>query len=163
MPCFRFTGRGVQNESLYEYYACGNYAYLVYNGVGLSLIVDDVNIGGAGYQYRVGTGQVSIVADSTPVNGYISSGDCSLCSPVNTRYDCLNGKCLEYRVYNTPGLFATLVDCEAACGSTGDNNCQAPNICVPPDYCPPGMVCLPTAEFSQIDGLATALNNSACS
>ena len=43
------------------------------------------------------------------------------------------------------------------------NNCSPPNICVPPDYRPPGMVCLSAEEFSQIEGLTAALNNSACS
>lgn len=162
MPCFRFTGRGVNNDSWYEYYACGNNASLAFNGSGLSLIVDGSNIAGIGYEYRNGTGQVSIVADSLPASVFISSGNCSGCRSINKRYDCVNGKCFEQTVYNSPGLFASLIDCEAACGTASNNICKPPNICVSPDYCPPGMVCLPTEKYSLIEGLAIAVEKSAC-
>jgi hypothetical protein len=163
MPCFRFTGQGVSNDSWYEYYGCGNTASLVFNGRGLNLIVDGVNIAGAGYEYRNGTGQVSEVANSRVTSGYLSSGNCSGCVSPDKKYDCLNGKCFEHTVYNSPGLFATLVDCEAACGSNSEDKCQAPNICVSPDYCPPGMVCLTLGELSTIDGLSSELKLKNCS
>lgn len=72
-------------------------------------------------------------------------------------YNCVNGNCVE----SSNGIYATLEECQASC--SGGTGCAAPNICVPPDYCPPGMRCLPDGEFSQIEGLSAALNNSACS
>jgi hypothetical protein len=65
-------------------------------------------------------------------------------------YNCLNGNCVE----SSNGIYATLDDCEAACGGSA-NPC-------PPDYCPPGMKCIPDEDYSIIDGLATALESSAC-
>jgi len=74
-------------------------------------------------------------------------------------HDIVNGMCVVSTRYNTPGVYASLAQCESARESI---KCQAPNICVPPDYCPPGMVCLPVGEFSTIEGQAIALENSAC-
>jgi hypothetical protein len=163
MPCFRFSGQCVRNDNWYEYYACGNNASFAFNGSGFSLIVDGVDIAGSGYYYRDGTTQISIVANLTPTSGYISSGSCSGCRTVAKRYDCLNGGCIQHTVYNSPGLFTTLAECQAACGSASNNNCKPPNICVSPDYCPPSMVCLTLAELSTIDGLSGELKSKNCS
>jgi hypothetical protein len=65
-------------------------------------------------------------------------------------YNCLNGNCVE----SSNGIYATLADCEAACGGSVNP--------WPPDYCPPGMKCIPEEEYSIIEGLAIALENSAC-
>jgi hypothetical protein len=64
----------------------------------------------------------------------------------NTLYNCINGKC----VGSTTGIYASLEECQQNCGGGGGN------------ICPPGMVCIPAGEFSQIEGLAVALKNSAC-
>ncbi|MBS9394627.1 MAG: hypothetical protein HEQ29_16300 [Dolichospermum sp. LBC05a] len=61
----------------------------------------------------------------------------------------MNGECYDSALYNTPGSFATLADCNAACGGGGEN-------------CPPGMICLDAAEFSQIEELSAALKDSVC-
>jgi hypothetical protein len=92
----------------------------------------------------------------------LPNSECPNCFPSVEKYDCLNGVCIQQTAYNSPGLFATLAECETACGSASNNNCKPPNICVPPDYCPPGMVCLPDEEFSRIESLGVALKNSAC-
>ena len=94
----------------------------------------------------------------TPVSG---PDECNSPETV-VRYDCINGFCVKNNTYNTLGVYSTLEQCQKNCSSNASNSCQAPNICVPPDYCPPGMVCLPTGEFSQIEGLGVALNNGVC-
>lgn len=40
-----------------------------------------------------------------------TSSDCP-----ETLFDCINGNCIASTTYNTPGIFATLADCQAACG-----------------------------------------------
>jgi hypothetical protein len=89
----------------------------------------------------------------------IEAYNCDGPSPT-ARYDFINGNCTLNTLYNTPGKYSLLSDCEA---SIVDNSCKSPNICVPPDYCPPGMVCLPSSEFSQISALSSSLENENCS
>jgi hypothetical protein len=93
----------------------------------------------------------------------LPNSECPNCFPSVKKYDCLNGGCIQHTVYNSPGLFTTLAECQAACGSASNNNCKPPNICVSPDYCPPGMVCLTLAELSTIDGLSSELKSKNCS
>jgi hypothetical protein len=125
------------------------------NGANLIAVTNNVEtvVNGSGWVYW-GTLEHGRGIEQLP------NSECSDCSSSIKTYDCLNGACVESADYDTPGLFNSLADCEAACGS--GTGCAAPNICVPPDYCPPGMVCLPAGEFSQIEGLGVALNNSAC-
>lgn len=124
------------------------------NGANLIAVTNNVEtvVNGGGWIYW-DTPQDSRGIEQLP------NSECSNCGPSIKTYDCLNGACVESVVHDTPGLFNSLADCEAACGGTG---CAAPKICVPPDYCPPGMICLPDVEFLQIEGLGVALNDSAC-
>lgn len=34
------------------------------------------------------------------------------------KYDCVNGQCVKKTVYNTPGIFSKLEDCESVCGNS---------------------------------------------
>jgi hypothetical protein len=74
-------------------------------------------------------------------------GECN--SPdIILRYDCINGACVSSSTFSTAGIYSTLKACQDNCGG---------------NICPPGMVCLPVGKISKIEGLAIALNNSACS
>jgi hypothetical protein len=88
----------------------------------------------------------------------IESYNCDEPSPP-ARYDLINGNCTLNTLYNTPGKYESLSDCQASV----DSICKSPNICVPEDNCPPGMVCLSSSEFSAISGLASSLENEICS
>jgi hypothetical protein len=161
MPyCLRgqqLTGRG--NTKAAFFYFSGNTRPIVTYTSSQA----DINYWGMTYYhigYNIGdtSGPAMASYDISLVSG---PGECN--SPeIITRYDCLNGVCVKSSAYVTQGVYASLSDCENNCSSNASNRCQAPNICVPPDYCPPGMVCLPVGEFSTIEGLATALENSAC-
>lgn len=78
--------------------------------------------------------------------GFYGAPEYYLKNCVEEPYDCLNGICVKKDVYNTPGIFASLADCQAICTSNG---------CLPPDpnYCPPGKVCIKDVEWSQIEQL----------
>ena len=113
--------------------------------------------------YFCSNGQKAIkIFDGSSQTGYSCylPGSLTITRLATPTYDRVNNACVLSTRYNTPGVYASLEQCESASGPT---NCQAPKICVPSDYCPPGMVCLPFGEFSQIEGLAATLNNSACS
>ena len=102
------------------------------------------------------------VSSQSELNSLVSGtsqygSSCTNCFTTSRLYNCFNGNCVE----SSTGIYATIEECKAVCGN--GKGCVAPNICVPPDYCPPGMVCLPVSEFSTIEGLATALKDSACS
>lgn len=92
------------------------------------------------------------------------SGNCDACAtlpPTEKNYDCINGICYDKDQYGTPGIYSTLEECQAHCG-TSTNSCEPPNICVSPDYCPPGMVCIPSSEWGQIEGLSSSIKDGAC-
>lgn len=100
--------------------------------------------------YYPGTGVILVITTYPLAAQYCPnprggrSGNCDLClfAPVN--YDCINGACLPKTTYNTPGLYASLSDCEVACGT----GCSG--------------VCLSNAEWAQIQGLANQLKNKSC-
>lgn len=48
-------------------------------------------------------------------------------------YDCVNGQCVLSTVYNTPGLYKSLAECEAECGGETCNG-----------------ICIESQEYSQI-------------
>lgn len=74
---------------------------------------------------------------------------------LNTPQDCLNGSCVPATQYNTPGVFASLAECQAICTSNG---CQPPG----PNYCPPGKVCLEGSDWAQIEQLSSQLRSKDC-
>jgi hypothetical protein len=78
------------------------------------------------------------------------------CWEYSIKYDCLNGNCVDSDVYKTPGNYATLVEYQANCGSSNNNNnsCNPPFQCIDPtNFCPPDKICVPQDEWSQILGL----------
>lgn len=66
------------------------------------------------------------------------------------RYDCINGSCLTSSQYKTPGIFESLADCQANCGSNS------------PNTCPPGKVCLEQSEYSDILNKINTLSGLIC-
>lgn len=91
---------------------------------------------------------------------YIATVVSAVFTPDVVRYDCINGQCVSSSTYNTSGVYATLTECQANCGS--GSRCNPPNICAPPDYCPLGMVCIPSEEWNQIEPLSSAVKGKAC-
>lgn len=71
------------------------------------------------------------------------------------KFDCINGSCIKANIYNTPGQYATLQECQNNCSSgSNSNSCNPPFQCIDPtNFCPPGKVCLEQNEWTQITGL----------
>lgn len=63
----------------------------------------------------------------------------------DTAYDCINGACTKKNIYNTPGLYPSLSDCEEACG-TGCNG-----------------KCVSSSDWTQIENLSGQLKSRNCS
>lgn len=66
-------------------------------------------------------------------------------TPPPIQYDCVNGACLPKTTFNTPGIYATLSECEINCGT----GCSGK--------------CLSNEDWAQIEGLAAQLKNKNCS
>lgn len=143
--CWRFYGQGVYSNAYFEYFACGKSATYQFNGVGYSLYIDGVNLGGNGYQYRAGTQNIEQVNAATPTSGFVTSGSCSGCEIIIEHYDCINGACINKNTYNTPGLYKSLSECETVCGT----GCSGK--------------CISNSDWSTIEGLASQLKNKNCS
>lgn len=66
------------------------------------------------------------------------------CTGCEAEYDCVNGACIKKTVYNTPGFYKSLAECETACGT----GCSGK--------------CLSNQEWSQITDLANKLKQKNC-
>lgn len=83
--------------------------------------------------------------------------------PVEPKYDCLNGQCVQASFYNTPGAYSSLSACQTSCG-VASPSCLPPFKCLDPNnYCPPDKVCISQSEWTQIEGLAGQLKSKTCS
>lgn len=60
-------------------------------------------------------------------------------------YDCINGACLPKTQYNTPGIYASLAECEQACGT----GCSGK--------------CISNSDWATIEGLSNQLKQRNCS
>jgi len=67
------------------------------------------------------------------------------CTPAPINYDCINGACIPKTTYNTPGIYATLSDCEVACGT----GCSGK--------------CISNADWAAIEGRSSQLKSINCS
>ncbi|MBD2435828.1 hypothetical protein [Nostoc sp. FACHB-110] len=80
-------------------------------------------------------------------NGY--GGNCSAClsapPPPADKYDCINAACIKNTVYNTPGFYASLAECQTHCGP----GC--------------GGQCISNTDWATIESLAVQLKNQDCS
>lgn len=77
----------------------------------------------------------------------ISDNPCEGCvepPPENESYDCVNTACVKASVYNTPGFYSTLEECEIICGP----GC--------------GGKCLSNKDWERIKGLSKQLKNKNC-
>lgn len=77
-------------------------------------------------------------------DAYILSTTC-IPPGTETQYDCINGACIPKSTYNSPGLYASLSDCQVACGT----GCSGK--------------CLSNSDWAQIEGLANQLKSRNCS
>ena len=167
--CYIWSGTGTDNR-FYTYSGCATIPGWVpapgYPGY-YAPADNGVQIIGPWASTQGGITQVTGEAQRlSATSGSQAYGSCASCidNPppltVNT-YDCINGDCVNSKTYKTPGIYANLSDCETNCG-TSTNSCKSPNICVSPDYCPPGMVCIESAQWGQIEGLASDVKNKSC-
>ncbi|MBD2204942.1 hypothetical protein H6G33_04215 [Calothrix sp. FACHB-1219] len=60
-------------------------------------------------------------------------------------YDCINGACIVSTQYDTPGIYASLAECETACGT----GCSGK--------------CISNSEWATIEGLSNQLKQRNCS
>lgn len=91
-------------------------------------------------------------------SGYYGSA-CDM--PVVTKYDCLNGNCVESTEYKTPGIYQSLSDCQAVCANGGA--CASGKKCVDPTtFCPDGKVCLDQGEFDSVEALISKIGSEVC-
>jgi hypothetical protein len=72
-------------------------------------------------------------------------GNCTSCLGIQPEFDCINGACISKSTYNTPGIYNSLEECEAACGT----GC--------------GGKCISNSDWAQIEGLADKLKQKNCS
>lgn len=168
VSCFAFQGQGSDNNS-YVYFACttnpgwvknsespgGNYYSPASNGVNIP----------AYSSWWTTAGSIISCATQTDVtaasSGRGTGGSCSGCLNQNQKYDCLNGQCVVSTQYSTPGTYANLADCQAACANGGA--CAEGKQCIDPtNFCPPGKVCIEQSEFSTIEGLLSQINSEVC-
>ncbi|MEH2164561.1 MAG: hypothetical protein V7K38_26795 [Nostoc sp.] len=78
-----------------------------------------------------------------------------------TKYDCINGQCIQSSTYETPGIYQSLADCQAVCANGGA--CASGKKCVDPTtFCPDGKVCIDQGEFDSIEALISKINSEIC-
>ncbi|MEH2377325.1 MAG: hypothetical protein V7K27_00205 [Nostoc sp.] len=81
-------------------------------------------------------------------NGYIFYPDAyvvsTTCVVVVPKYDCINGACTLATIHNTNGLYASLSDCEVACGTGCSGKCVS------------------NADWAQIESLSNQIMNRNC-
>lgn len=132
MPCWRFWA-GSSSSPAFEHFACGNSAY--YQSIpghpqnGANLVVDGVVQNGSGYVYwgppHADRGIESV--QNSNIRRGESSGSCSACESL-PGYDCINGQCVVQTTYGTPGMYASLAQCQSSCGQSG--GCPSGEVCV---------------------------------
>jgi hypothetical protein len=149
--CWRFQGLNNNGTVSFEHYACGNDAY--YQSIpghpqnGANLVVDGVIQNGSTYVYW-GPPYAQRTLEEMPgvtTRQGSSTGNCDGCENTSLQpHDCINGACLLASQYGTPGLYASLAECEVACGT----GCSGK--------------CISNAEWSQIESLSNQLKNKNC-
>ena len=92
---------------------------------------------------QVPNSDISLVPVAHRMSG--TNGSCSSCPTVIDYYDCINGACTKKSVYNTPGLYQSLSECEVVCGT----GCSGK--------------CISNTDWTQIENLSGELKNRSCS
>ncbi|MGV0102511.1 hypothetical protein NSTCB13_01038 [Nostoc sp. DSM 114160] len=86
---------------------------------------------------------------------------CTSNTSYQEKYDCINGQCKISTTYNTPGLYQSLADCQAACANGGA--CASGKQCVDPTtFIPSGKVCIDQGEFDSIEALISKIGSEVC-
>jgi len=67
-------------------------------------------------------------------------------SPCSQKYDCHNGECIPQTKYNSEGIYQSLAECEANCGSSSGCNGE----------------CVGKGKISQLQNLANRLKRKNC-
>jgi hypothetical protein len=159
--CFVAFGKGLgygsDNGFWYEDIFCANTVSYQYESTNPytgntpweRLVVDGIPTQGQGHY--PGTGTILIIEDYPLANQYCPSprggrsGNCDSCLSPPKKYDCINGECVESSIYNTPGIYQSISDCEVNCGA----GCSGK--------------CLSNSDWAQIENLASQLKSKNCS
>lgn len=114
-------------------------------------------------------GSITLCTNESELASAMSAGiayinDCNAClsnPPPQQKYDCINGVCTPKSTYSTPGIYASLTDCQAVCANGGA--CAEGKQCLDPNtYCPPGKVCIDQGEFSEAEALISKIGSEVC-
>lgn len=95
-----------------------------------------------GFNYTTFDNSYSMVDGSYSL---FESNDASCTTSASEQYDCVNANCVKSTKYNTPGIYASIEECETACGL----GCSGQ--------------CVPKSEWNKIQSLANQLKNKNCS
>ncbi|MEH1959859.1 MAG: hypothetical protein V7L05_08225 [Nostoc sp.] len=131
-----------------------------------SLVVVETGITCGGYSFKIvdnNTGTTIYTSTSPAKNVHLDiiDNDTGQPPPTTPKYDCINGQCISKNTYSTPGIYATLADCQAVCANGGA--CAAGKQCVDPTtFCPDGKICIEQSEFSSIEALISKINSEVC-
>lgn len=150
--CWRFSGKGVENNFFYEHFACGKTPEYRQStggsGRGVNLYLDGILLMPPSYEYS--NGAIDFVGIAQPRNNYISSGNCDNCinvctikisNSINQIYE-YSGQC--------PCIFNVACDDDCPPGTT---KCFSTNY---PGYC-----CLPCNEIAgEIKAIASQIRRS---
>lgn len=90
-------------------------------------------------------GSQGIIRLGTFYPGSIQVSVQSASNSCDTSYDCINGACFLSSVYNTPGFYNSLEECQVNCGK----GCSG--------------VCIANSDWQKIEVLAAQLKNQNCS
>lgn len=123
-----------------DYASFGNVSHTNY-----SLVNDGADGSCGGYKFYVqdnNTGQI-IYRSTSPAQSVSLFFD-GIEQGSSVSYDCINGACTNKNVHKTPGLYASLSECQLACGT----GC--------------GGKCLSNADWAKIESLSNQIMNKTC-
>ena len=132
MPCFRFWAATMEGVVTLQQFACGSSAGFAsipgHDLNGAYLIIDGAAIPGLIYWGPPHARRGVETADPNNIpSGWGIGGNCDACKnpppPPVSRYDCINGSCVDKGTYSTPGFYESLAACEQNCGPGCGGHC----------------------------------------
>lgn len=158
--CYLLLFKNCIDDMGHSYY-CVESATTVPGSCGVVQVINGINTGiGAKILNFIPVTQVGAYPIPPEYSTRYDSGYYGACCDPK-QYDCINGVCTKKTLYNTPGIYQSLEDCQAVCANGG--SCADGKQCVDPtNFCPPGKVCIDQGEFSSIESLISQINSEVC-